>query len=185
MPDQIQKNEKENIEGSSVPTKSSIPKNHFSVSDLAELTGINRKTVGQKLKLAACPYKNGDRNSKLFDAKLALPIIYNSSKEAISYESERASLTKAKREKAEIELALQKKSVVKIAGVVEHIGQEYSTIKAKFRALPSSMAQHLATESDPKAIFTLLSKSINNVLSELAADAQTQLEEIEDEPVEN
>ena len=75
---------------------------------------------------------------------------------------------KAKREKAEIELAHIKKEMHKADEVEKVLNHMVMSFRSKMLSLPSKVASRLASIDDPKVIEALLERDINRALGELA-----------------
>ncbi|MED3876197.1 hypothetical protein [Lysinibacillus capsici] len=75
---------------------------------------------------------------------------------------------KAKREKAEIELAHIKKEMHKADEVEKVLNHMVMSFRSKMLSLPSKVALLLASKDDPKVIEALLERDINQALAELA-----------------
>lgn len=75
---------------------------------------------------------------------------------------------KAKREKAEIELAHIKKEMHKADEVEKVQNHMMMAFRSKLLSLPSKLALQLASKDDPKMIEALLERDIHEALAELA-----------------
>lgn len=85
-----------------------------------------------------------------------------------SLEYERWLHEKAKREKAEIELAHIKREMHKADEVERVLNHMVMAFRSKMLSLPSKSALLLASKDDPKVIEALLERDINEALNELA-----------------
>lgn len=85
-----------------------------------------------------------------------------------SLEYERWLHEKAKREKAEIELAHIKREMHKADEVERVLNHMVMAFRSKMLSLPSKSALLLASKDDPKVIEALLEEDINEALNELA-----------------
>lgn len=161
---------------------SSIP-DTFNISQLEELTGIDRRTISKNLDADKVPFTQGPKNAKLYKPQLALPVLYKSlqvqpSATDADLEQEKLLTARAKRQKAELDLAERQRQVIPINEVCEVVEQEYTVIRAQFRSLPSKLAKHLAVLSEPDQVNSILEEHINEVLTGLQADAESQLQTI-------
>lgn len=158
----------------------------MNIAELSQLTKIERRTVSTRLLAQNVPFETGPKNSKLYEVHLALPAIYqkenNDAESQAQQQNEKLLLLVAKRQKAELELDERRRKLIAVDQVLDVVEKEYTFIRSRFRALPSSLSKHLAIQTDPKAIFEILTNSINEVLAELQADADTQLAEIPEQP---
>ena len=75
---------------------------------------------------------------------------------------------KAKREKAEIELAHIKREMHKSDEVEKVLNHMVMAFRSKMLSLPSKAALLIASKDDPKVVEALLERDINEALSELA-----------------
>ncbi|WP_433595143.1 hypothetical protein [Lysinibacillus xylanilyticus] len=91
---------------------------------------------------------------------------------------------KAKREKAEIDLAHIKKEMHKADEVEKVQNHMVMAFRSKVLSLPSKLALQLASEDDPKMIEALLERDIHEALSELAEYDAAQYFEEDDTEVE-
>ncbi len=158
-----------------------------STSQLSELTGLDRATVKKKLDLIK-PH-SAKANLKLYDARLALPLLVTpvthdkESKnqklldEQLRYESGRA-------DKIELEVQLKRGELVHIEDVGKAVDKEYSRVKASLNALPSKLAKPISMVTDPAKCKELLDEATNEVLAHLTLDAEVELSRDADEPTE-
>jgi AcrR family transcriptional regulator len=84
------------------------------------------------------------------------------------YSLEQTLLTRAKREKAELELAELRGFMHHADDVRAVMSDMLARFKARIRAIPAGVAPALATESDPAAIMDILTRETNAALQELA-----------------
>lgn len=159
----------------------------FNISQLEELTGIERRTISKTLESNKVAYTPGAKNAKLYKPSEALPVLYKPSNNQTDPEADELTKEKllhatAKRKTAELELAERMREVVPINEVTDIVGKEYEVIRAQFRALPSKLAKQLSMSNDASQVFDVLKDSIDAVLSELSADAQAQEIQIEVTP---
>lgn len=166
--------------------KSKIDFSNLNLTDLEKLTGFERRTIAKKLDEANVTFQEGTQNQKLYKTQDVLPILYRNAATsedatAADLEKEKLLLTTAKRKKAELEYSERNREVIPIEEVVEIVGKEYSIIRAQFRSMPSKLAKHLAVTSNPEEIYNMLSKNIDEILSELQTDAVREESELQDD----
>lgn len=155
----------------------------LNIAQLALLCKLDRRTVAEKLQQANISFEPGTQRGKIYVVAEALPAIYGRlSKGAAEVESEaeeeKLLLLKAKREKAQVELAEKLRELVPLDMVLGEISKEYTFLRARLRSIPNSISKVLALQTDPAQIFNVLTKSIDDALAELKADAETLLEEL-------
>lgn len=86
----------------------------------------------------------------------------------IDYNTERARLVKAKREKEELELEMQRREVLRAEDVEQVMTDMLLRFRSKLRSLPVKLSPTLATETDQAEIFMILKKATDEALEELA-----------------
>jgi phage terminase Nu1 subunit (DNA packaging protein) len=157
---------------------------YISTSQLADLSGYDRRTVSDRL-VELKPYKK-EKNLVLYDARLALPLIFAAGKykgkdiekdmkeQELRYETLRA-------DKVELELNIAKGEYVNIEDVASVVEKEYTYVRATLLSIPSRRAKALALEMDPMVIQDLLVEDIAEALNHLNADKKYS----EATPVEN
>jgi hypothetical protein len=160
----------------------------LNISQLGEVTGLDRRTVTDRLK-DVTPIKTHGK-AIIYDAPAVLPIILGmaditalNAKEKLLIEQ--AQHEKAKRERAQIELEQLKKEVVPISDVAKVVGDEYSRVRARLYAIPSRSASDLSESNNPRECQQIVHNEIDEALSELTADKKYQEIEHVDEPSEN
>lgn len=152
----------------------------LSIVQLASLCKLDRRTVSEKLIAAGIDYETGHKGSKIYVVAKALPALYSKVvKDELQIlketETEKLLLLRAKREKAQYELAQKLGEVVAVQEVADQVGKEYEIIRARFRALPNRLALQLSLLMEAEPVFDVLTKEIDDALSELQADAEAQL----------
>jgi hypothetical protein len=159
---------------------------YLSMSQLAENTGIDRRTVKSRL-AAVKPYRI-DGKAIIYDAHQVLPILLGfgrSSKEEIETEMKdyERRQEKAKAEKLEIEVAITNGSYVATAEVARAVAAEYANVRARLTSIPSRCAKDLSLEFDPALVKSRLDQEVSEALSELTADEtyeeMTNVEQLE------
>lgn len=87
---------------------------------------------------------------------------------AVDYNTERAKLTRAKREKEELELELQRREVIRAADVEKVMAAMLLRFRQKIRNIPVKQSPGLAAETNQTEIFLILKKATDEALEELA-----------------
>lgn len=99
----------------------------------------------------------------------------------VDYHKEKAIHERAKRQRAELELALMRGEMHKAEDVETVLNDMIAAFRSKMLALPSKMAPQLVGKSEIPVILDMLTREVNEALSELAEyDPQTFLSVSED-----
>jgi hypothetical protein len=145
-----------------------------SISQLAEETGFDRRTIAERL--GKLDYKKEGR-SHLYDSREALPKIYiRDADDDLEKEMALAQLRKerALAEKAEIDVQVRLKELVPIEEVAASVAREYTYVRARILAMPTKLAKPVSMESDPQDVKRILDEAIAEVLEALVADCEYQ-----------
>lgn len=154
----------------------------LNINQLQQLTGFDRNTISEKLTKANLPFKNGTRSSKIYNSADAIKILFQKNEsEETELNQSKERLAKAKAELAELELAKQKGLFVETSLILTEIENEYSTIRAQLRSLPSKLTKWLSIETDPQKINQILTDAIEETLIELKTDAESQIQNLNSE----
>lgn len=86
----------------------------------------------------------------------------------IDYDEEHALLEKAKREKAELEVALMQGKLHDAVDVEREMTKMLSAFRAKILAIPSKMAPQLIAQTEISIIENILETEVYNALTELS-----------------
>jgi len=98
---------------------------------------------------------------------------------AVDYNTERAKLTKAKREKEELELELQRREVIRAADVERVMSAMLLRFRQKIRNIPVQQSQGIAVETNQMEVFMILKQATDEALEELS-DFESLLLEMEE-----
>jgi DNA-binding Lrp family transcriptional regulator len=143
----------------------------LSMSQLAELTGLDRRTVKDRLKDLKA--QSGKGRGHYYDTQEALPRLYfPEGSNNVEEQMAEAQLRKARAdaEKAEIDVKVKRGELVAIEEVAEVVGKEYTYVRARILAMPTRLAKPLSMESDPLVVKKLLDEAVTEALEDLAAD---------------
>ncbi len=88
--------------------------------------------------------------------------------EAVDYNTERAKLVKAKREKEELELDLQRREVIRAEDVEAVMSAMLLRFRQKIRNIPIKQSPGLAAETNQTEIFLALKRATDEALEELS-----------------
>ena len=102
-----------------------------------------------------------------------------SAEEAVDYNTERAKLARAKREREELDLQLKRREVLQAADVEKVMVEMLLRFRQKIRNIPVKQSPALAVETDQMEIFLALKRATDEALEELA-DFDGLLEEMEE-----
>lgn len=161
----------------------------FNLSDLEKITGFERRKIANALDDAKLHYEPGKQNSKMFEPKRALAIIYASAgvlpkaaqdqTKADLEMDENLKLTTAKRKMAELSLQEKLRQVIPIEEISAGVSHEYNIVRTQFRNLPSRVAKQVAVLSDPEKVHEYVLKNVEEILAELSLDAELEKEKLE------
>lgn len=149
----------------------------MSISQLASITGLDRRTVSQRLEKV--DHTGGEKRGQAmtYDTKLALPAIYLSDlanegeSKLLDAKLERARLDRAKRHLAETALHEKKGMLIPAETVQNYWGSMVGNCRARLLALPSKLAQRVAGVSDTNEINSIAKALIHEALMELSIEA--------------
>lgn len=108
-----------------------------------------------------------DGRADYYDSKLALELIYVSSK--TERQQEALLLDRAKRKKAELELNVLEKKYVPFDEILDLFGKQCSIIRTRFLAMPNALAHVLCHKTEPGQVHAILYKEVVDILKELTA----------------
>ena len=160
----------------------------LSTSQLAEITGQDRKTVAKYLGEAGLECQIGLKGSKDYPAAAALRILLAISSvgtsEDVAQKQAEAKLrtTLAQADKAELDLAIRRNEYLPTDAIVSQVEYQYTVVRARLTSIPNALARQLALEESPATINDILTKSIDAALADLSIDS---LEVPNDTPVFN
>jgi hypothetical protein len=162
---------------------------YFSMSQLATITGLDRRTVKDRL-VNVEPHKVLGK-AIIYDARQALPVLlgFNDPNETKTTQTElkrqELRFERVRAEKLELELEVLKGLHVPVSEVCKSIEKEYTYVRSTLLSVPSKRAMVLALESDPATIRQILEEDINEALNHLQADIHFEQPEVveESEPV--
>jgi len=159
----------------------------MSIASLNIFTGKSIAAIRQRLiTLAPDMVGNSINGGKYYDPKKALPLIYEKDfiktskkkdpEDRVNDPTFRKNMALA--EKAEIELAEQKKEVVRVDDIIEQVAEEYALLRQRLLAIPARTAKRILLVENEKEALDMLKDEINKALNELNADAEKKLKAI-------
>lgn len=146
-----------------------------SISELADLTGRDRKDVSRKLEPLL--HQAGPKNAKLYDSIEALELLFEArSSNELQRQIDEANLEVARRraQKLAIENKVKEGLLVHIEDIAGVVEREYAAVRAGFLALGSRLSKDLMSLQTPVAIKNRIDSEVNAVLSELSADEESK-----------
>ena len=155
----------------------------ISINKLAELTGIDRRTVKKRLE-GLTPNKVGRAYN--YESTQALPAIYASAvikpgpqvtdPDAfnLDYQAEKARLAKEKADGQAIKNAESRRELVPVAEITNAWGRIITGIRNQFLALPNRLAQMLETTATTEQRRALIDREVKTILEALADEGGNQ-----------
>lgn len=148
----------------------------MSISQLANITGLDRRTVAQRLETV--DHSGGDKRGQamIYESTVALPAIYLSAlvseddSRLLDAKLERARLDRAKRHLAEAALDEKKGALIPVEIVQDHWSTIVINCRARLLAIPSKLAQRVLEVSDMSEINTIAKELIYEALMELSIE---------------
>jgi hypothetical protein len=151
------------------------------MSQLAEVTGIDRRTV--KSRLAQIKPFRKEGKAIIYDTHQVLAILLGFDQNGSQEIDPRKALLdaelqteQARAEKLRLEVDKMKGEVVAIDDVCRTVGKEYTYVRAALLALPNKAAKPMAMEDDPTVCQSLLKKEVDEILNHLQADVNLNIE---------
>lgn len=151
---------------------------YLSMSQLADVTGLDRRTVKSRLEGIKEHKKHG--KAIIYDAHSVLPHLLGLSQadpqdvnrqlreEQLRYE-------KARADKIELDMEIIRRDVVPIEDVVRAVEKEYTYVRATLSSIPSRLARTLAVEDDPAVIETKIKEGIDEAMEHMRADTNPEI----------
>ena len=148
----------------------------MSISQLANITGLDRRTVTQRLE--DIDHTGGEKPGQAisFDTTVALPALYlggledEGNTKRLDVKLEKAKLDRARRHLAEVTLAEKKRVLIPADSVQTHWSAMVSNCRARLLAIPSRLALSLAGVTDPHEINDIARGLVYESLTELSGD---------------
>lgn len=147
----------------------------LSISELADLTGRDRKDVSRKLEPLS--HQAGPKNAKLYDSVEAFELLFEArSSNELQRQIDEAHLEVARRraQKLALENKVKEGQLVHIEDIAVVVEKEYAAVRAGFLALGNRLAKDLMALQTPLAIKERIDSEVNAVLSELSADEESK-----------
>lgn len=149
-------------------------------TQLAQVLGVSRQRVHQ-LSQAKILTRVGRGRYRLLESISAYVGFLRSEPRGtdgaggpIDYREQRARLVKLQADHAQIDLDERRGTVIAIADAVAPFGEQCSTIRARFLAMPSRATPRLVAQ-EHAAIFAILHEEVRSILEELSCDAAMAL----------
>ena len=148
--------------------------NLLSITGLSELTGVDRRTIKNRLTPLE-PVK--DKRSHLYQPKEALPLIYKVNSGDYDLTAERAYLAHHQGIKAQLEVDTLKGELIPADEVLEEWSRKVMAFRSKMLALPVKTAPQLINIQDFSVAESILRRKVYNALTELSVEGQARIEE--------
>lgn len=150
---------------------------YLSISQIAEITGMDRRTVKSKL-AGVEPFKTHGK-AILYDANEVLALKYTVADDTPENASQALAeatlkLEQARADKARLEADKMAGLLVAIEDVARAVEKEYTYVRATLYAMPSKIAKGLASEEDPAVIQKQLHTAVDEALAHLQADTNLE-----------
>lgn len=137
-----------------------------SINELAELTGIDRRTV--KSRLESLDVTTGQRGAHLFESRQALPLLYLASGERLDPAQERAALDKVRRRQIEMQNLKSEGELIPKDEVAAAWSSQVLIAKGRLLSLPSRVSGDVLRLRDQRAIELRLRDAVIAILEELS-----------------
>jgi len=137
-----------------------------SISKLSSLTGLARETVAKRLADLVPTLR---RNSKLYESREALPILFGGENGEYDLTAERARLSHHQANIAALDEKIKQKALIPYDVVVESWQIVLSNFRAKALAVPVSLAS-VCADSSREEVQQQAEQLVKQMLEELATD---------------
>lgn len=134
-----------------------------SATTLSTWTGIHRDTIRKRLS----SIMTGQRG-ELVDSVQALPLLYGATGERLDPVQEKARLDRTRREAAEIDLELKRRSVIALSEVFDVIDIAGTAFREHMMGLPGRFASLFAAETDARVIEREMEAEIRTALEHIS-----------------
>lgn len=146
---------------------------YLNMSQLSEVTGVDRRTVKSRLEGVEPYRKNGQAVE--YDAREVIPLVIGVEKADDKniykqLQKEQIRTERAKAEKIELEVAKTKGELVSIEDVCRTVGKEYTYVRSSILSLPVKLAKSISLENDPAVCRSMLKQEVDEILKHLQAD---------------
>lgn len=143
----------------------------LSTKRLADLAGVDARTVKARCLEAGLEPEPGERRAQLWPSDEALRAIYNGGRdgEQLDAQQEKARLDRARRIAQELANAKLRGELIEIDKVVEIVSEDYSNLRSKLLALPMKLAGPLAKAPTVKQCHLIVQDGIYGALEELSS----------------
>ena len=132
-----------------------------SINRLAEITGLDRRTIKNKLSGVLPETDHGE--TTLVDTRQALPVVLGTG-ERLDPAQEKAQLDRVRREIAELERARIEGSLTEVSIVNRALTDIGTSLREALLAIPGRVASPLAAETDARQIEHRLTTEIRDAL---------------------
>jgi hypothetical protein len=138
------------------------------INELAQLTGKRRQSIRPVLEAAGIEATPGPHRAKLYPSDRALAVLYTGG-DRLDPSQERAALDRVRRERAELDLAREKREVVGIKVAADHWINHLLIARSHLLSLPNQLAFECAADADARMqLRTVADRIVRRVLTELS-----------------
>lgn len=138
----------------------------YTLSGLEAETGITRRKLGQLLATTP-PEGTSERDQPAWRIKTVLRLKELEEGQGLNPIAEKARLDKARADIAEIELSKRRGETVALSSVASMWGDMLINLKTRLRSIPTKAAPLVAAEADADECKDILSKFVDEALTEL------------------
>lgn len=153
---------------------------HVSVTQLYDLTGVDRRTIKDRL-AGLIPRKEG--KALMYDAREALPLIMGTSEgDAKRLLAEELRYQIAQADKLDLQVQQMRGELIPAGDVSLAAQKRFAAVRGGLLAISTKVASELSTINDPIEIKAILDDRINETLEEIndAAIASLSYDESDD-----
>lgn len=138
----------------------------YTISGLQAELGVTARKLGEVL--ATVPPEGGTDKRPTWRIKTALAALGKEDGQGLNPAAEKARLDKARADIAEIELEKRRGETVSLSAVGQVWSDIFVNLKTRIRSIPTKAAPLVAAETKPEECKEILSKFIDEALTELA-----------------
>jgi hypothetical protein len=143
----------------------------YTVSRLAVEFGLDRRSVAKRIGPVKPARTEG--RSKLYLLKTVAPFLVDfPDDDGLDYHGQRTRLTKLQADRIQFELEVEQGKYCSLEEIFESVGDEYTRVRARLLALPSTIAPLLVNHTNPAIPFEIVQDGVYQALDELSQPAE-------------
>jgi hypothetical protein len=136
----------------------------LSISQLSEITGIDRSTISKKL--SDVPFSEGTKGAKMYDRNVAMPLLFgNTAPQGEDEAKKRKAIAEA--EKAELVVKRLKGELVSVSAMTEAAGELVKTLYMRVVRVEPAVIASKAVGKSAIEIETICREQLSIVFNEL------------------